>query len=383
MADKAQTILHRAIQQGLTLCLDSNCLMYYFGGKQPWQSNLHPIFEAKEQGRVQLVTSSVTLAEVLARARDPNEESLLLNTIRRYFDIIPVSDATGVDAARIRQSSKVKTPDAVEMATATQTSATLFITNDEQLSRTPLPGSQALYLKDLALDWLEDEFDACINANQPVVTLPAGPTTLNVDLVIDSNHPLSPLQMPLPATEFPLLGLKLAQMVAGPAAVIGLVETSPTAAGQLLAIGLLPTGRPWVMPGFPHWIEQNVTKLKHDWVEYEPDDFARVLLERVGRMNQSKAGRGEPQRYTLYLLADVSQLAAEEAVDKMDGSGNMLPHRKRTELWKRYLAPFRPLIGLWGVTDARLWRGEAGNAHPMNLNIFRGFMEHAQSVLGG
>ncbi|MCB0190160.1 MAG: PIN domain-containing protein, partial [Caldilineaceae bacterium] len=144
MTARAQTILQQAIQQGLTLCLDSNCLLYYFGGQQPWQNNLHPIFEAKDQGRVQLVTSSVTLAEVLARAYNPNEENQLLNAIRRYFEIVPVLDKTGIDAARIRQGTKlsVKTPDALEMATATQTSATLFITNDEQLIRTPLPGSQ-------------------------------------------------------------------------------------------------------------------------------------------------------------------------------------------------------------------------------------------------
>lgn len=382
MADRAQAILQQAIQQGLTLCLDSNCLLYYFGGQQPWQQNLHPIFEAKDQGRVQLVTSSVTLAEVLARANTPNEENQLLNAIRRYFEIVPVLDRTGIDAARIRQSTRlsVKTPDALEMATATQTSATLFITNDEQLIRAPLPGSQALYLKDLALDWLEDEFDLCLDNSQPVVSLPIGPTALNLNLLIDPTHPLSPLQAPLPATEFPLLALKLAQMTAGPAAVVGLVEKGQTE--QLLAVGLLPTGRPWVMPGFPDWVTKNVTRLKHDWHEYEPDAFAHELLERVQRLNQSAQGRGVTERYTLHLLADVSKLDAETAVNKMDNNGQMIQYRKRMELWKRYLAPFRPLPRLWGVEYARLWRGEAGNAHPLNISVFQNLFEHTEAIFG-
>lgn len=383
MADNAQAILRNAIQQGLTLCLDTNCLLYYFGGEQPWQQNLHPIFEARDQGKIQLVTSSITLVEVLARAQTPTQESQLLNTIRRYFDIIPVSDQTGVDAGRIRQGSHVRTPDALEMATATTTGATLFITNDEQLIRTPLQGSQALYLKDLALDWLEDEFDACLDTSQPPVTLPSGQTILSLDLVIDSNQLLSPLQPPVPATEFPLLGLKLSQMVIGPAAVVGLIETSPTLPAQLTAIGLLPTGRPWVMPGFPNWIEQHVTKRRHRWYEAEPNKFSHSLIEQVRRLNQSNESRGQPERFTLYLLADISRLAAEEATNNMDGAGAMLPHRKRTELWRRYLAPFRPLSRLWNLDNAHLWRGEAGNAHKLDVNRFQGFFDHARAVLGG
>lgn len=370
MADRAQLILRNAIQQGLTLCLDSNCLMYYFSGQQPWQTNLHPIFEAKDQGRIQLVTSSVTLAEVLARAQNPTHESQLLNTIRRYFDIIPVLDRTGVDAARIRQSTdlSVRTPDALEMATATQMSATLFITNDERLIRAPLPGSRALYLKDLVLDWLEEEFDACIDVSQPVVSLPSGPTTLNLDLMIDHTQPLSQLQTPVAAVDFPLFGLKLSQMVAGPAALVGLVETSTTEADKVLAIGLLPSGHLW--------------EERYDQYGYVPGGFCNTLVERVRRMNQSKEGKREPERYTLYLLADISKLAAEESVNKMDNNGQMLPHRKRSELWRRYLAPFRPLARLWPLENTRLWRGEAGNAHPLNLTQFHPFLQHAQTVLG-
>jgi hypothetical protein len=51
----------------------------------------------------------------------------------------------------------------------------------------------------------------------------------------------------------------------------------------------------------------------------------------------------------------------------MDGAGNMLPHRKRAELWRRYLAPFFPLSRLWNIDGVHLWRGEASNAHKLNF----------------
>ncbi|MBI1878386.1 MAG: type II toxin-antitoxin system VapC family toxin [Chloroflexi bacterium] len=370
MPGSTQIVLQNAIQQGVTLCLDTNCLLYYFSGHQPWADNLQPVFEAREQGKIRLVTSTITLAEVLARAADNTQASQLLDTIRRYFEIIPVSDQTGIYAGGIRQGSSIKTPDAVEMATALDTGATLFITNDEQLIRAPQPA--ALYLKDLALDWLEDEFSLCIDTGQPVVTLPAGSTILNLSLTIDPDHPLSPLSTPLAATEFPLLALKLSQLVAGPAAVVGLIEAAANQEPQLTAIGLMPTGRPWVMPVVPNWVGQFTNKT-HTWQEHEPRTFVNRVLDGV---------KQQPDQRTLFLLADISRLEAEASAEAKDANRQMLSHRKRIEMWKHYLAPFRPLTRLWLVDRAQLWRGEAGNAHPINLNSFTNFFKLAEDVLG-
>jgi predicted nucleic acid-binding protein len=383
MPERASATLQSAIEQGLTICLDSNCLIFYFNGDQPWTENLRPVFEAKDQGKIRLITSTVTLAEVLAK-KESYQHSQLLNTVQRYFDVIPVSSNIGVYAAGIRQNyGRVKTPDALEMATASETGAILFITNDEQLVDKSLDRCQALYLKNLAIDWLEDEFQACIDTSQTVISLSRGSTTLNleIDLFVDSRNPLPSLQTPRPAADFPLLALKLSQLIAGSVAVVGIVEGLPGQDGQLIALRLLPAGRPWLMPKVPDWIGQFTGKV-YTLHELETVAFVESVANAVDSFNQSCKDKGQPERRTLFLLADVSLADAESAVKKMDGIHQMLPHHKRIEIWRRYLAPFRPLASLWMRENARLWRGEASNAHHLDIARFHNFFSMAGNVLG-
>ena len=67
MTSAAQTELQNALAPGGLICLDTNCLLYYFEGSMPWAESLRPVFEAKDGGHVHLFTSSMTLAELLAR----------------------------------------------------------------------------------------------------------------------------------------------------------------------------------------------------------------------------------------------------------------------------------------------------------------------------
>lgn len=385
MSDSAQTIVQEAINQGLTICLDANCIIYYFSGRQPWADRLQPVFEAQTDQRIRLVTSTVTLAEVLAQtgtgsAADQTQQ--LEASIRRYFDIVPVSDQAGVYAAGIRQGSSVKASDALQAAATADGNATLFITNDEQLVRAPLRRCQAVYLTDMALEWLEDEFTACIDPTVPVVSLAPGQTTLQLELAINPGDAF-PLLTPLPADDFPVLALKLAHLVTGPAAVVGVIEGTPDGASRMIAVRLLPAGRPWVLPGVPEWVK-SFTGKSHTWHEHEPKVFVDTTLEQVRRFNESAQARGQSERRTLWLMADMSLTEALAAVDALDTDPRnpMKPHRKRAERLKRYLAPLRPLARLWTVDGARLWRGEANNAHRMDLARFANFFALAEAVLG-
>jgi len=47
----AQAALRQALAPGGHICLDTNCLLYYFGGQMPWAENLRPVFEAKDGGQ--------------------------------------------------------------------------------------------------------------------------------------------------------------------------------------------------------------------------------------------------------------------------------------------------------------------------------------------
>lgn len=229
---------------------------------------------------------------------------------------------------------------------------------------------------------MEDEFTACIDPTVPVVTLPQGQTTLQLDITINQGDTF-PLLNPLPAPEFPTLALKLSHLVAGPAAVVGVVETTPDDEGRLISLRVLPTGRPWIMPGVPDWVK-NYTGKSHTWQEHEPKLLIDSVIEQLRRFNQSASARGLLSRRTLYLLADMSLADAEASVNAMDNDlrNPMKPHRKHTERLKRYYAPLRPLARLWDLDGVRLWRGEAGNAHQLNLARFNTFFEFAENVLG-
>ena len=66
----------------------------------------------------------------------------------------------------------------------------------------------------------------------------------------------------------------------------------------------------------------------------------------------------------------------------MDGNGQMVEHKKRQEIWRRYLAPFKPVMPLLELPGARLWKTEAQNAHELDVDRFCRFFACAENVIG-
>lgn len=60
---------------------------------------------------------------------------------------LSVSPLVAAEAARIRADSGIRTPDAIQLATAQQAKATFFLTNDEALAK--IPGLQVVVLRGL------------------------------------------------------------------------------------------------------------------------------------------------------------------------------------------------------------------------------------------
>ena len=114
---------------------------------------VEPLFEATERGRLELVTSAVTLLEVLVvplRAGDPvlaaRYERLLVNG--RGLRLVDVDRAQLRAAAELRARHGLRTPDALQLAAALATGCTAFVTNDRRLR--PLPGLDVVQLDDVA-----------------------------------------------------------------------------------------------------------------------------------------------------------------------------------------------------------------------------------------
>jgi predicted nucleic acid-binding protein len=111
-----------------------------------------PFFEAVVRGDIDVITSALTLTEVLNYPIKREDIALA----QRYSDILlnteglttlPVSTEIAIEAAALRAKYRLKTPDAVQLATAKSSGATTFLTNDNGFG--DLPG-----LRIVALDRL-------------------------------------------------------------------------------------------------------------------------------------------------------------------------------------------------------------------------------------
>jgi predicted nucleic acid-binding protein len=90
------------------------------------------------RGEFQVVTSTLTLTEVLVHPLKAGNVELaceyrdiILN--QEYLTTFPVSAAIAEHAAQLRASYHLRTPDAIQIATAIQEGATVFLTNDGRL----------------------------------------------------------------------------------------------------------------------------------------------------------------------------------------------------------------------------------------------------------
>jgi len=122
------------------VALDTAPLIYYIEAHPEHLPALTALFEAAAAGRFHLVTSSISLLEVLvlpyrkgrSDLADRYQEILVGN---RQCTLIPVDALVAQRAALLRAKYRLQTPDAIQAATAWVTQATAFVTSDRLLTR--------------------------------------------------------------------------------------------------------------------------------------------------------------------------------------------------------------------------------------------------------
>lgn len=138
--------------RGTTVGLDTAPLLYFIGKHPLYLDLVRAFFQAVDRGEVAVVTSTITLAEVLVYPLRKGNVEL----VQRYRDILlyspgiatlPVSPHIAEKAAQLRASYGFRTPDAIHVATAIFAGAQAFLTNDKRLAK-PL-GVRVLVLDDL------------------------------------------------------------------------------------------------------------------------------------------------------------------------------------------------------------------------------------------
>ncbi len=132
--------LGRFLKKHQRIGLDSNILIYFIEGIPAYQKLTRKIFESIEAGRNEGICSTLSLLEVLVQPyRNKDEERVNqfygLLTTYPHLNWIDMTLEIADQGAQLRARYKLKTPDAILLATAIQSEATGFIGNDKRLKK--------------------------------------------------------------------------------------------------------------------------------------------------------------------------------------------------------------------------------------------------------
>ena len=141
--------------RGSTVGLDTGPLIYYIEEHPTFLSRVAPFFEAAERGEFRVVTSLVTLTNLIEVLVQPLREGHH-KLAQDYRDVllqsanltpVPLDEGIAEQAAELRARHKLRTPDAIQLATALRSGASWFLTSDADLPE--ISGISTLVLKRL------------------------------------------------------------------------------------------------------------------------------------------------------------------------------------------------------------------------------------------
>jgi predicted nucleic acid-binding protein len=118
--------------------VDTSIFIYWIEEHTVYLPEIEPLFEQAAAGRRELVTSSLTLHELLVvpyrngnRRLAAQYEAVL--TQARGIRMVDISLEHLRIAAQLRAAAQIKTPDALQLATAIDQRCPVFLTNDRRV----------------------------------------------------------------------------------------------------------------------------------------------------------------------------------------------------------------------------------------------------------
>jgi len=117
------------------IALETSIWIYYFEGSADFGRAAAAVLEAVSAGQVAAVASELVLLELLVAplrkgAQDVADEIEMTLLHFPHLELAPVTRAVLVHAAEFRARYRLRTPDAIMVATAVESGATLAVTND-------------------------------------------------------------------------------------------------------------------------------------------------------------------------------------------------------------------------------------------------------------
>ncbi|MDG6245035.1 MAG: type II toxin-antitoxin system VapC family toxin [Methanolobus sp.] len=140
------------IEQHSRIGIDSMLFIYLLEDNPDFSDICASILEDVETGKISGITSSITLLEILVKPK-MNGNQKAVNDYKDILTNFPNLEIVNVDleiadiASTLRSRYSIKTPDAIQVATAINKGCSAFITNDFALQK--IEEINVLILKDI------------------------------------------------------------------------------------------------------------------------------------------------------------------------------------------------------------------------------------------
>jgi len=150
-ADKSK--FYKDIEKYNIICFDSSILIYHLEDIMPYSELTEILIMSVSCGMSKLLISTITITELMTK---PYSEGNMkkISIFKNFIKSLPSTYIISPDfdiaqeAARLRGQYKLKTPDAILLATVKQRDGNVFITNDSHLQKVIQDDINIIFLDD-------------------------------------------------------------------------------------------------------------------------------------------------------------------------------------------------------------------------------------------
>lgn len=125
------------IPDGSQVYADTSVFIYTVESHPEYFFLLQPLWLKFQSGLIQIYSSELTLLEVLVNPIKQGDNLLISDYEQLLLDmniqLKPITQSILREAANLRAKKKIKTPDAIHLATALALRCSIFLTNDKGL----------------------------------------------------------------------------------------------------------------------------------------------------------------------------------------------------------------------------------------------------------
>jgi len=132
---------------------DTNLFIYLIEENPLYLGKIDTLLSYLDNEGYEIITSTLTVGEILTKPYKDGRLDLI-QKYQNFFEDIFLVDLDRYTASRfaqMRARCNIKTPDAIQIASAIEGGADLFVTNDEKLQRCAHKDFQILLLSNVAL----------------------------------------------------------------------------------------------------------------------------------------------------------------------------------------------------------------------------------------